>query len=118
MTYTNIDGRSRATAEALLAAAATVGVEPYEVRTTIRGYIVPDAVAAEYNKMLAGDTEPVEEVAVEEPEEEGPPEGEPDGSWKNDEIKTWAEAHGVDLGGATKKADMLAAIQAADTEEG
>lgn len=118
MTYTNIDGRSRATAEALLSAADRVGVQPYEVRTTIRGYIVPDAVAAEYNRMLAGDTQPVEEIPVEEilPPAEGPPV--PDSGWKNDEIKTWAEAHGVDLGGATKKADMLAAIQAADTEEG
>jgi hypothetical protein len=114
MTYTNIEGRSRANAEALLAAAERVGVQAYEVRTTIRGYIVPDAVAAEYKRMLAGETAPVEEIA-----EEGPPvEGVPTESWKNDEIKAWAEAQGVDLGGATKKADMLAAIQAADTEEG
>lgn len=114
MTYTNIDGRSRATAEALLAAADKVGVQPYEVRTTIRGYVVPDAVAAEYNRMLAGKTEPVEEVPAEGPSGEDAP----DETWKNDEIKAWAEAHEVDLGGATKKADMLAAIQAADTEEG
>lgn len=114
MTFTNVDGRSRATAEALLAAAEKVGVSPWEVRTTIRGYVVPDAVAAEYQRMLAGDTAPVEEVPEEGPSDESVP----DESWKNDEIRTWAEAHGVDLGGATKKADMLAAIQAADTEEG
>jgi hypothetical protein len=41
----------------------------------------------------------------------------PDDSWKNAEIKEWADAHDVDLGGATKKADMLAAISSADTEE-
>jgi len=43
------------------------------------------------------------------------PEGEPDDSWKNDQIKAWAAAHDVDLGGATNKGDMLAAI-AASTE--
>src|SRR5678816_134215 len=94
MTYTNIDGRSRATAEALLAAADRVGVQPYEVRTTIRGYVVPDAVAAEYadgSEVEVGD--------------DGIPvvyDKTPDESWKNDEIKAWAEAQGVDLGGATK----------------
>jgi hypothetical protein len=114
MTYTNIDGRSRATAEALLAAAEKVGVHPWEVRTAVRGYIVPDAVAAEYKRMVAGETAPVEETPAEGPAVED----EPNSTWKNEEIKAWAEAHEVDLGGATKKADMLAAIQAADTEEG
>jgi hypothetical protein len=116
MTYTNIDGRSRATAEALLAAADKVGVERYEVRTTIRGYVVPDAVATEYQRMLAGETKAVEEEPVaEEPDEEKS--SFPDSSWKNDDIKAWAESHEVDLGDATKKADMLAAIQSADTKE-
>ena len=113
MTYVTIPGRSRETAEALLHAAEKVGVDATEVRTGAVGYIVPVAVSEYYQQMVRGETEP-------EPEpEEGPPgEGVPNDSWKNDEIKTWAEAHGVDLGGATKKADMLAAIQAADTEEG
>jgi hypothetical protein len=114
MTYTNIEGRSRATAEALLAAAEKVGASVHDVRTTIRGYVVPDAVAAEYQRMLAGDSEPV----AEEPEEGPADDASPDQSWKNDDIKAWADAHEVDLGDATKKADMLAAIQAADTEEG
>jgi hypothetical protein len=116
MTYTNIEGRSRATAEALLAAAERVGAQAYEVRTSIRGYIVPDAVAAEYQRMLDGETVAVEEETV---ESEAPEEKSsfPDGSWKNDDIKAWADAHEVDLGDATKKADMLAAIQAADTKE-
>lgn len=112
MTYVNIAGRSRETAEALLHAAEKVGLEPSVVRTTIRGYVVPVEVSDYYQRMVRGETE-----AVEEPVEEGPS-GEPSESWKNDEIKAWAEAQGVDLGGATKKADMLAAIQAADTEEG
>ena len=119
MTYVNIDGRSRATAEALLAAADAVGAERHEVRTTIRGYVVPVAVSDEYGRMVRGESKPVKEEPVEGPAEAAEVrEGNPDEGWKNDEIKTWAEAHGVDLGGATKKADMLAAIQAADTEEG
>lgn len=114
MTYVTIAGRNRKTAEALLHAASKVGVDPTEIRTGAVGYIVPVAVSDYYQKMVRGETEGVPE--------EGPlaeePQGEPDESWKNDEIKAWAEAQGVDLGGATKKADMLAAIQAADTEEG
>jgi hypothetical protein len=117
MTFTTITPRSRATAEALLVAADKLGLPRAQVRTSIRGYIVPDAVAAEYRKMLAGETEPIE-PEVSEPEEVAPlREGSPDGTWKNEEIKAWAEAHEVDLGGATKKADMLAAVQATDTEE-
>jgi len=116
MTYVTIPGRSRENAEALLHAAAKVGVDPSEVRTGAVGYIVPVAVSEYYQKMVRGETEP-EEAPEEGPSEE-PREGDPDETWKNDEIKAWAEAHGVDLGGATKKADMLAAIQAADTEEG
>jgi hypothetical protein len=116
MTYVTITGRSRDTAEALLHAASKVNVDRTEVRTGATGYIVPIAVSDYYQKMVRGETEA-------EPEE-GPaddtdaPEEYPGESWKNDDIKAWAEAHEVDLGGATKKADMLAAIQAADTEEG
>jgi hypothetical protein len=117
MTYTNIEGRSRATAEALLAAAEKVGAQAHEVRTSIRGYIVPDAVAAEYHRMVAGNTAPVEEEIVEEEVVEEEKSSFPDEGWKNDDIKAWAESHEVDLGNATKKADMLAAIQAADTKE-
>lgn len=40
------------------------------------------------------------------------PEGDPVESWKNDQILAWAKANSVDLGDATKKADMLAAIEA------
>lgn len=119
--YKNINGRSRATAEALLVAATTVGADVHEVRTTIRGYIVPEKVAAEYERMLIGESDPVADDTIGDESEDGPGPadgGAPEKSWKNDEIKAWAEAHEVDLGGATKKADMLAAIQAADTEEG
>lgn len=112
MTYVTITGRSRETAEALLHAAEKVGAAATEVRTGATGYIVPVAVSDYYQKMVRGETEPEEEVAPE-PEKSSFP----DDSWKNDDIKAWAEAHEVDLGNATKKADMLAAIQAADTKE-
>lgn len=36
----------------------------------------------------------------------------PDDSWTNQRIKQYAEDNGIDLGGATTKADMLAAIGA------
>lgn len=38
--------------------------------------------------------------------------GPPTLAWKNLAIAKWAKDHGVDLGGATKKDDMLAAIAA------
>lgn len=41
------------------------------------------------------------------------PDGAPDESWKVAELQAYAQAHDVDLGGATKKADMVAAIAAA-----
>jgi len=37
----------------------------------------------------------------------------PDKTWKNDDIVAFAEEHEIDLGDATTKADMLAAIDAA-----
>jgi hypothetical protein len=41
------------------------------------------------------------------------PDGEPSDAWKVDDLKTYAGEHDVDLGDATKKADILAAIVAA-----
>jgi hypothetical protein len=40
------------------------------------------------------------------------PEGAPTSDWTNAEIKAYADASGIDLDGATKKADMLTAIEA------
>lgn len=46
------------------------------------------------------------------PAEEIPPHlgGEPTDAWKNADIETYALERGIDLAGATKKDDMLAAI--------
>lgn len=100
-----ISGRSAETARAALDAADAAGYEASAVLTTHDGYLVPESVARAYEKALgAPDADPEVEKT-------------PDESWKNDEIKTWAEEHDVDLGDATKKADMLAAIRTADTKE-
>lgn len=113
MTYVTITGRSRETAEALLHAASKVGVDPTMIRTGAVGYIVPVEVSDYYQRMVRGETDAEDDAPVEDEKSSFPDEG-----WKNADIQSWAEAHEVDLGGATKKADMLAAIQAADTEEG
>ena len=46
-------------------------------------------------------------------DEGGPEAAQPDESWLNADIRAWAEDHGVDLGSATTKADMLAVIREA-----
>ena len=100
--YGLIAGRSRATAQAALDAAAAAGVPVSEVRAVQEGYVVPQAVLDAYQGVGAepAATEPIPEQA---PTEE----------WKNADIRDWAQAHDVDLGGATTKADMLAAIAGA-----
>ncbi|WP_280449962.1 hypothetical protein [Nocardia brasiliensis] len=42
--------------------------------------------------------------------------GEPSESWTVADLKAYAEQREIDLGDATKKADILAAIQAADDD--
>jgi hypothetical protein len=100
--YALIEGRSRANAQAALEAADRAGVDQARVRAVDEGYLVPVAVADAY---ADGDTT----VAPQDNDT-------PDDGWKNADIVAWAEAHDVDLGGASKKADMLAAIAAADKE--
>lgn len=41
----------------------------------------------------------------------------PDDSWKVDELKAYADEHEIDLEGASKKADILAAIESAEAGE-
>jgi len=43
------------------------------------------------------------------------PAGAPDSSWKVADLKAHAEDNGIDLGDATKKEDIVAAITAAST---
>lgn len=46
------------------------------------------------------------------------PSGEPGASWTVGELKAYAEENGIDLGGATKKDDIIAVISAhSETED-
>jgi hypothetical protein len=121
--YGFVAGRSRANAKAILAAAAAAGVDVSLVQTVSDGYIAPEAAVRQYEGKDLGATEedPTPFEGEPGPGGEEPPEPEketfPDDTWKNADIKEWANTHGVDLGDATKKADMLAAISSADTKE-
>lgn len=42
-----------------------------------------------------------------------PEDGDPSGDWTAKQLKAWAKAHDVDLGGATRKDDILDALAAA-----
>jgi hypothetical protein len=110
--YAFVSPKGSVTARGLLEAAKALGLEASVVRSTMGGYYVPVAVSKKYETDALG-------AKPEEPEAEEA-EGKsdfPDETWKNADIKQWAEDQGVDLGDATKKADMLAAISSADTKE-
>ena len=101
--YGIIAGRSRSNAQAALDAAAQAKVDPTEVKAVPEGYLVPQAVLDAFHGEAA----------------EAKPDGDatPTSDWKNADIETWAKDHEVDLGGAPVKADMLAAIAAANEKE-
>jgi len=108
--YGFVAGRSRENAKAILAAAKAAGVDVSLVRTVADGYMAPEAAVKQFEGKTLGAPEETEKSGLSES-------ATPDDSWKNADIKAWAEHHGVDLGDATKKADMLAAISVADTKE-
>lgn len=117
-----IAGRSSANARAALAAAEAAGVDTSEVLAVREGYLVPDAVLDAFHAAAAGEPADVTYIDGSKPEtgDDGIPVVEeltPTSDWKNADIEQWASDHGIDLGGATKKADMLAAISTADTKE-
>jgi hypothetical protein len=117
--YGFVAGRSRENAKAILAAAKAAGVDTALVQTTLDGYLAPEAAVKQYegkNFDAPDDAEKVELTGDEAPEKTWTDDA-PDTTWKNAAIKDWAEDHGVDLGDATKKADMLAAISDASTKE-
>lgn len=109
--YGFVAGRKRVTAARLLAIAAELDLPAREISATSDGYIVPIAVLDVYEG--AAEAAPDEGDSGEVPASEPTPTSD----WKNPEIEKWASDHGVDLGGATKKADMLAAIAAVNKEE-
>lgn len=100
--------RTRETARAALDAATAIGKPTSVVKAVQDGFLVPRGAEDHY----------VDPLATEAPEEEPQDESEdgPDETWKNADIETYAIEHGVDLEGATKKAEMLAAIAAAQKE--
>lgn len=106
-----VAGRSRKNAQALLEIADKQGVDRTLVRTAMDGYYVPVSVAKEYEKRLGAPEEPEAEVEGEEEPTEGP--SVPDETWKVADLKAFAQDNEVDLGDATKKADILAAIRTA-----
>jgi len=97
---------SRDAARAVLAATEKAKYPPQTVKAVPTGYLIP--AGAEDHYVAPG------AVPAEEAQEES--ENGPDESWKNADIEAYAAERGIDLEGATKKADMLAAIAAAQKE--
>jgi hypothetical protein len=52
------------------------------------------------------------------PEEEAEPDGSPSEAWTVPQLVAYAKDHEIDLGEATKKADVLVAIKAAEAGDG
>lgn len=63
----------------------------------------PETIPGEATPVATPDPKPAEPVTADLPDE----------TWTNAEIVAYAEANNIDLGVATKKADMLAVIEAA-----
>lgn len=73
-----------------------------------RQVIVPENVAESYISqgwVVPGSPTPAEQDSA------------PSKSWKVDELKAYANEHGINLGDATKKADILTVIEAASSVE-
>jgi hypothetical protein len=113
--YGVIAGRSRRNAQAALDAAEKAGVAASEVVAVTEGYLVPVSVLDAFHEAHSGGV--VSEDQGGDPVPTDVDDDTPTSDWKNAEIRDWAEAQGVDLGGATTKADMLAAIDAAADEK-
>ncbi|MFM9563253.1 MULTISPECIES: Ish1 domain-containing protein [Streptomyces] len=84
--------------ERTVAAGATAEFEDAEAEALVTGGY----------GVYEGDTRPKPLAEVAEDED-----ARPSDKWTVDRLKQWATKHGIDLGGATKKADVLAAISAA-----
>lgn len=67
----------------------------------------------EYGQADHGQTTPAVDQADErgpDPVEQGLPDGDPGEHWTVTQLEQYAADHGIDLAGATRKADVLAAI--------
>jgi hypothetical protein len=116
--YGFVAGRSREHAKAILAAAKAAGVDPSLVQTTLDGYLAPEAAVKKYEgKNFEAPDDGLTDTEKEADKNAAEASAAPDESWKNAAIEKYAADHGIDLDGATKKADMLSAISAATKEE-
>lgn len=98
-------------ADYTVAAALVVAHTKNGVIHLYKGDVVPASITPESlaNLKELGFVQSAGEAPAPEPEY---PEGEPAESWKGDQLKAYAKAKSIDLGGATNKADMVAAIEA------
>lgn len=95
--YEKLPGRNPGNARIALDKSKANGFTEEDVRTVRDGYLIP-----------------LSELPEPAPAEDDTPQSVvPDDSWKNEKIEQYAQDNSIDLGGATKKADMLAAIAAA-----
>lgn len=97
---------SRDAARAVLAATEKAKHPPQTVKAVPAGYLIPAGAEDHYVAPDGGSAEEAQDAS----------ENGPDDSWKNADIEAYAADNGIDLEGATKKADMLAAIAAAQKE--
>lgn len=104
-----IAGRSSENARAAIEAAKAAGIDTSLVLAVPEGYLVPGEVLEAFHKAASADSDAEGSDAE--------PEATPTSDWKNADIEQWAVDHGIDLGGATKKADMLDALSTAQTKE-
>lgn len=77
-------------------------------------YIVPESIARDAGLLddqpADEDATPAKAAADDQPADDQP-EGEPSDSWTVAQLTDYAKREEIDLGGATRKADILAAIQ-------
>jgi hypothetical protein len=95
--YGVIAGRSKANAQAALAAAVVAGVDPVKVLTTREGYLVPDAVLEAFH---AGQEAPAEESEDTKPVKKAPAKAKAKAPEKSE-----AQPAGSEADGDTKEKD-------------
>lgn len=87
-----------------------------KVRLLERDYVVPGAEVGSEHEVTEAEAARLFERGLAEPANKAAQAAKsdtPDDKWKNDDIRAYAAEHGLDLGDATTKKDMLAAIEAA-----
>lgn len=98
-----IKGQSKDDAVLLLEAAQKLDLPAGVVRTVTGGFRVPVEVAEKAGLDY-------EDPNAEQAEVQDFPDGEPNKDWKVAELEAYAAANEIDLDGATRKDDILAAV--------